>query len=94
MKGTKVILFISVALNSLGGLKQTICPKKPMKAKQSVNAVKADAEEIQHVEIKPVAKAKSPSYLSSTSKNGSIKWAVEHLPSVWVIGLLTTAKTY
>lgn len=94
VKGTKVILFISVALYSLGGLKQTICLKKPMKAKQSVNAVKADAEEIQHVEIKPVAKAKSPGYLSSTSKNGSNKWAAEHLPSVWVIGLLTTAKTY
>lgn len=34
-----------------------------MKAKQSFNAAKADAEEIQHVEIKPVAKAGSPGYL-------------------------------
>ena len=31
-----------------------------MKAKQSFNAGKADAEEIQHVEIKPVAKAEEP----------------------------------
>lgn len=54
-----------MVLNRLCGLKQTICLKKLMKAKQSFNGsgVKADADKIQHVLIRPVVKAMNLSYL-------------------------------